>query len=65
MLYRDIDSLRRSGVLIDEASGYRYGYGYCLSEDPVLPPQKFPQLVAQAPVLGSGYARALGGATRA
>lgn len=60
-LYRDIDSLRRSGVLIEGAPGY----GYCLTEDPALPPQSFSQLEIEALVLGLGYVRSRGDAALA
>lgn len=60
-LYRDIDSLRRSGVKIEGAPGY----GYCLTEDPALPPQSFTQLEIEALVLGLGYVRSRGDAALA
>ncbi len=47
-LYRDIDTLRAAGALIDGAPGY----GYTLTEDPALPPQMFTQLEVEALVLG-------------
>lgn len=47
-LYRDIDTLRAGGALIDGAAGY----GYTLTEDPALPPQMFSQLEVEALVLG-------------
>ncbi|MFQ1700633.1 helix-turn-helix transcriptional regulator [Loktanella agnita] len=47
-LYRDIDSLRAGGALIDGAPGY----GYTLTEDPALPPQMFDRLEVEALVLG-------------
>ena len=47
-LYRDIDSLRAGGALIDGAPGY----GYTLTEDPALPPQMFTRLEVEALVLG-------------
>ena len=55
-LYRDIDALRAAGALIDGAPGY----GYCLTEDPALPPQTFSRLEIEALVLGLGYARSRG-----
>ena len=55
-LYRDIESLRAAGALIDGAPGY----GYCLTEDPALPPQVFSQLEIEALVLGLGYVRSQG-----
>ena len=55
-LYRDIESLRAAGALIDGAPGY----GYCLTEDPALPPQVFSRLEIEALVLGLGYVRARG-----
>lgn len=47
-LYRDIETLRAGGALIDGAAGY----GYTLTEDPALPPQMFSQLEIEALVLG-------------
>lgn len=47
-LYRDIDTLRAGGALIDGAAGY----GYTLTEDPALPPQMFTRLEVEALVLG-------------
>lgn len=47
-LYRDIDTLRAGGALIDGAPGY----GYTLTEDPALPPQMFNRLEVEALVLG-------------
>lgn len=55
-LYRDINSLRLSGVLIEGSPGY----GYCLTEDPALPPQNFSRLEIEALVLGLGYVRSRG-----
>lgn len=52
-LYRDIDSLRASGALIDGAPGY----GYRLTEDPALPPQSFTRLEIEALVLGLAEVR--------
>lgn len=47
-IYRDIETLRAGGALIDGAPGY----GYALTEDPALPPQRFSRLELQAVVLG-------------
>lgn len=47
-LYRDIDTLRSGGALIDGAPGY----GYTMTEDPALPPQMFTRLEVEALVLG-------------
>jgi predicted DNA-binding transcriptional regulator YafY len=47
-LYRDIETLRAGGALIDGAAGY----GYTLAEDPALPPQMFSRLEVEALVLG-------------
>ncbi len=47
-LYRDIETLRAGGALIDGAAGY----GYTLTEDPALPPQMFSRLEVEALVLG-------------
>ncbi|MCB1343592.1 MAG: YafY family transcriptional regulator [Pseudooceanicola sp.] len=47
-LYRDIDSLRAAGAVIDGAPGY----GFTLTEDPALPPQSFDRLEIEALVLG-------------
>ncbi|MDO5605392.1 MAG: WYL domain-containing protein [Paracoccus sp. (in: a-proteobacteria)] len=43
-LYRDIATLRAGGALIDGAPGL----GYCLTEDPALPPQSFSRLEIDA-----------------
>lgn len=50
-IYRDIDTLRASGALIDGESGY----GYTLTEDPSMPPQMFDRLELEAIVLGLGW----------
>lgn len=50
-LYRDIESLRAAGALIDGAAGY----GYTLTEDPALPPQMFDRMEIEALVLGLGW----------
>lgn len=47
-LYRDIETLRAGGALIEGAAGY----GYTLREDPALPPQMFSRLEVEALVLG-------------
>jgi len=47
-LYRDIDTLRAGGALIDGTPGY----GYTMTEDPALPPQMFTRLEVEALVLG-------------
>ena len=60
-LYRDIEALRAAGALIDGAPGY----GYCLTEDPALPPQTFSRLEIEALVLGLGQVRASGDAALA
>lgn len=43
-LYRDIATLRAGGALIDGEAGV----GYCLTEDPALPPQSFSRLEIEA-----------------
>lgn len=55
-LYRDIDTLRAGGALIDGAAGF----GYTLTEDPALPPQMFTRLEVEALVLGLAEVRATG-----
>jgi predicted DNA-binding transcriptional regulator YafY len=55
-LYRDIESLRGGGALIDGAAGV----GYVLTEDPALPPHTFTRLEIEALVLGLGEARVAG-----
>jgi predicted DNA-binding transcriptional regulator YafY len=55
-LYRDIDTLRAGGALIDGAAGY----GYTLTEDPALPPQMFNRLEVEALVLGLAEVRQTG-----
>ena len=47
-LYRDIQSLRAAGALIDGEAGA----GYTLTEDPALPPQMFTRLEVEALVMG-------------
>ena len=55
-LYRDIDTLRAGGALIDGAAGL----GYTLAEDPALPPQMFTRLEVEALVLGLAEVRLAG-----
>ena len=55
-LYRDIDTLRAGGALIDGAAGL----GYTLTEDPGLPPQMFTRLEVEALVLGLAEVRLAG-----
>ena len=55
-LYRDIDSLRAAGALIDGEAGY----GYRLTEDPAVPPQMFDRHEVEALVLGLSEVRATG-----
>jgi predicted DNA-binding transcriptional regulator YafY len=55
-LYRDIDSLRVAGAVID---GER-GFGYRLTEDIALPPQTFTRLEIEALVLGLAEVRRMG-----
>lgn len=55
-LYRDIDSLRAGGALIDGEAGV----GYTLTEDPALPPQMFTRLEVEALVLGLAEVRQMG-----
>lgn len=50
-IYRDIDSLRAAGALIDGEAGY----GYTLTEDNAVPPQMFDRLELEAVVLGLGW----------
>ena len=47
-VYRDIDSLRATGAVIDGAAGF----GYTLIEDPALPPMMFNTDETEALVLG-------------
>ena len=51
-IYRDIDTLRASGVLIDGAPRY----GYTLTEDPTMPPLIFDRLEVEALMLALGAA---------
>ncbi|OZA07293.1 MAG: transcriptional regulator [Rhodobacterales bacterium 17-64-5] len=55
-LYRDIETLRAGGALIDGAAGL----GYTLTEDPALPPQMFTRLEVEALVLGLAEMRLAG-----
>ena len=55
-LYRDIDTLRAGGALIDGAAGL----GYTLTEDPAMPPQMFTRLEVEALVLGLAEVRLAG-----
>jgi len=55
-LYRDIETLRAGGALIDGAPGL----GYTLTEDPGLPPQMFTRLEVEALVLGLAEVRLAG-----
>lgn len=66
-IYRDIETLRASGVMIDGAPRY----GYTLTEDPAMPPLIFNRLEVEALMLALGAAEAslpmdadLGGALR-
>jgi predicted DNA-binding transcriptional regulator YafY len=52
-LYRDIESLRASGAVIE---GER-GFGYRLIEDGALPPQMFSRIEIEALVLGLSQVR--------
>lgn len=55
-IYRDIETLRAAGALIDGAAGV----GYTLTEDPALPPQMFTRLEVEALVLGLAEVRQMG-----
>ena len=55
-LYRDIETLRAGGALIDGAAGV----GYTLTEDPALPPQMFSRIEVEALVLGLSEVRLAG-----
>lgn len=57
-LYRDIESLRAGGALIDGAPGL----GYTLTEDPALPPQTFDRIEMEALVVGLSDVRQRGDA---
>lgn len=47
-IYRDIDTLREAGAIIEGAAGY----GFSLTEDPAMPPQIFTREEIEALVLG-------------
>jgi predicted DNA-binding transcriptional regulator YafY len=55
-LYRDIESLRVGGALIDGAPGF----GYTLTEDLALPPQTFDRIEMEALVVGLSDVRQRG-----
>ncbi|MCP4710239.1 MAG: YafY family transcriptional regulator [Planctomycetes bacterium] len=55
-IYRDIDSLRNSGAVIDGEAGF----GYTLEEDPALPPMMFSRDEMEAMVLGLREVREVG-----
>lgn len=55
-LYRDIDSLRGMGAIIDGTAGY----GYALTEDAALPPMMFDDEEIEALVLGLREVQAIG-----
>lgn len=55
-IYRDIETLRAGGAIIDGAAGV----GYVLTEDPALPPQMFTRLEVEALVLGLAEVRQMG-----
>lgn len=55
-LYRDVETLRAGGALIDGAAGY----GYTLTEDTALPPQMFGREEIEALVLGLAEVRFMG-----
>lgn len=55
-IYRDIDSLRAAGALIE---GER-GFGYTLTEDYALPPQTFDRMEIEALALGLAEVRHMG-----
>lgn len=55
-IYRDIDSLRGLGAVIDGAAGY----GFTLIEDPALPPMNFDDEEIEALVLGLREVKATG-----
>ncbi|MGB0960994.1 MAG: helix-turn-helix transcriptional regulator [Halocynthiibacter sp.] len=55
-IYRDIDSLRQAGAIIDGEAGF----GYVLTEDPALPPMLFTQDETECLVLGLREVRAVG-----
>ncbi len=55
-LYRDIESLRGMGAIIDGTAGY----GYALTEDAALPPMMFDDEEIEALVLGLREVQAIG-----
>lgn len=55
-IYRDINSLRASGAIIDGESGF----GYTLVEDPALPPMMFSRDEMEALVLGLREVKSVG-----
>ena len=55
-LYRDIGALRAAGARIEGEAGL----GYCLTEDPALPPQMFTRLEVEALMLGLAEVRLAG-----
>ena len=55
-IYRDIESLRASGVDI----GGERGLGYCLVDDGTLPPQMFSRIEIEALALGLAEVRQMG-----
>ena len=57
-IYRDIAALRATGALIDGQAGY----GYTLTEDPMLPPQMLTRLEMEAVILGLSSVQAEGDA---
>jgi predicted DNA-binding transcriptional regulator YafY len=57
-LYRDIESLRIAGALIDGEPGY----GYRLTEDLAMPPQQFTRIELEALLLGLSQVRRVGDA---
>ena len=60
-IYRDIDTLRGVGAIIDGTAGY----GYVLTEDPALPPMMFNDDEIEALVLGLREVREIGDDTLA
>ena len=60
-VYRDIETLRGVGAIIDGTAGY----GYVLTEDPALPPMMFGDDEIEALVLGLREVREIGDATLA
>lgn len=60
-IYRDVETLRSAGALIDGAAGY----GYTLTEDPALPPLLFTEEEIEALVLGLREVEEIGDAALA